>query len=103
MERLHLRDRKSFVIRLCSGLFIQTDGTTGEVFTELILPDLLPLGPHIESVSPLTATRNRTSTGAWEWGVYMATNLMGRTYPTPTRVSGAVTANGELIHPCTPL
>ena len=53
-------NQKVLVIPLFMDLFLQTDGTTSYVHTEIECPQIEGLGPYIEEMSCLTVTRNRT-------------------------------------------
>lgn len=83
------------VIPLFIDTFVETDGTTSYTYTEADAPQLLALGPQIESVRVLTVTRNRTTN--FNWAIAATTSLVGRTWSTPTPLHADVTANGEAI------
>jgi hypothetical protein len=89
--------QKTVVIPLCTDLFLQTDGSTSNTFTELNIPELDSLGPYIESMYVLAITRNRSTQHLW--GVYLSTSISGRTYSTPTIVNTEINANGESVGP----
>lgn len=94
-QRSMVPNQKVLVVPLFLDVFLQTDGTATAIFIEAEAPELVGLGPYIESMYTLMITRNRTTNHLW--GIYGSTSISGRTFSTPALISAETNVNGELI------
>lgn len=88
---------KVFVAPAFYKMQLQTDGTTTVTYIDLDLPDIIELGPYLESITAHTSTENKTTNFTWRISFYWSVDGRRWNPTTPIDLFSGIAANGDVI------